>query len=88
MECSFCGKDICSSCAIICEGCKKVFCKDHAHKANNSQKMICRDCTKRCSSCGLVVLPREGKNVKGRIFCDKCYSREKGKDILEDLFGS
>ncbi len=84
--CDFCNKKICSSCEVVCARCNKTFCVNHAHDVKGSTKKFCRDCMQRCSLCREVLDPSSEYKLNNRVFCLKCYNKEKGKGILEGVF--
>ena len=81
-NCPSCGKKVCPKCILKCRVCKKKKCKNHFNIPN-----ICTSCSKRCFNCGGIFSPEfiMKDSETGRDLCNKCYSRDVGRKVLNEI---
>ena len=69
------GHAICKKCAIRCESCGKLFCKQCLfRKCELCNKLLCKDCYTRCNSCGQLMCKTHVKHddISKRNICKNC----------------
>ena len=82
--CPECSKIVCSKCVDRCLVCGKTKCLDHF--PSSSDNHVCNKCLVTCFNCGKGFRKEFMKTDEyGRSTCQKCYTKNVGRDIMNDI---
>ncbi len=86
-NCQICHSKICKNCQTTCRKCHKTIGKKHLTKDEITGNSGCTNCLKTCPQCHKTSDPKTfTKNKKGTYLCKTCSAKEKGNNLIKDIF--
>ncbi len=85
-KCDYCSAKLCRNCYFRCRNCRRIMCIKHKKTDAVTGEEGCIACLKACPECKQFTNPKFfKKDSKGHLVCQKCISKEVGKNITEGL---